>query len=630
MSDVVDEFEKDDMGAPKQKRTDGVTANYKDWLRISDPAVTVLLKQALQHAEATSTFSSVRLPSSCQPRKSRYADSSEEDERDEDDSPSNSSSEEEEDATNEETSQTQHTPDLIPSSEATKEKKKIKSTAKDVQQKVQQLQIRRKFQSMPVLSIPLPPDNEYSTSTTGDDNNDDDKPMLEVSISLLDRSIADAESDSLIPSIRSLLTLSQSTSAPIGILLLRSGRFAAAIFDASNGELLKHTTSQRYTVRRGQGKAQSGNDGQGRKAVSMGAQLRRHGEEQLRLDIEQTLTAWKKDFDACRSVWYSCTKTMKQQLLVDGVLQKDDPRLRKVPLDAGRPTMEACHRIFQCLTTVAVVERPTKEDDEKFLPNTTSDPTSVVANVSIETEPVLKEEKEIHPELTELHIAAQDGNLKEIQRLIEQLDTKSECTTTNLPAGEFYQTPLHMAAASESPNAATCVRYLLEHGHADPTRFDIRSRPPYFLAQHDSVRRAFRLARGLLGEDVWDWDGTAKVGPALTEDAVQEKAAKEAARRKAKKARQKAKKATEKAAAVAKADELREQEAKQQQEAEAKRIREGLQPKTNVNCCDYCQKHVRRRDQFFRRLDYKYCCTDCVNQHKRELMAAAALNRLGG
>ena len=56
------------------------------------------------------------------------------------------------------------------------------------------------------------------------------------------------------------------------MLLLRSGRFAAGLFQG--GDLVLHKCLKRYTVRRGQGGSQAAMDGTGRKPKSAGAMLR--------------------------------------------------------------------------------------------------------------------------------------------------------------------------------------------------------------------------------------------------------------------------------------------------------------------------------------------------------------------
>ena len=81
------------------------------------------------------------------------------------------------------------------------------------------------------------------------------------------------------------------SSQPVVVLLLRSGRFAGGVF--CQNKCLEHRTCQRYTVRKGQGKAQSTQDGS-RRPKSMGAQLRRQGEVNLWQDIKETMQQWKQ------------------------------------------------------------------------------------------------------------------------------------------------------------------------------------------------------------------------------------------------------------------------------------------------------------------------------------------------
>jgi Ankyrin repeat len=198
-------------------------------------------------------------------------------------------------------------------------------------------------------------------------------------------------------------------------------------------------------------------------------------------------------------------------------------------------------------------------------------------------------------------------------------------------------TPLHYAADSaltiEPRVAAECVQFLLEVGHADPCILDDRRRVPYFLASHDAVRDAFRIARATLGEEYCLWDEKAKVGPPLTQHALDEKNEKEAEKRRKKRAKQKEKKVKEKAEAKEAEERKLEAEERQRQEEEAKRCRDGLKPKSGGGgACDFCQVVCvgRKRAQMLKRLEYAYCCSECVQKHKRELMAAAATARLSG
>lgn len=410
---------------------------------------------------------------------------------------------------------------------------------------------------------------------------------------------------------------------PIIVLFLRSGRFAAGVFVGDR--CVVHTTSQRYTIRKGQGKAQSAQDSS-RRPKSMGAQLRRAGEVKLNEDVAETLREWRAHVDRAALILVSCPKTMSKSLFGQGeVLSKDDDRIRRVPLDLGRPTFEHVQVIQSTMTRAAIREVEPQEAAPE-LESTVVD--KATPNQSSAPETVSEDKEELVIPLTLLHAAARDGDLERLRALLTDEASKE---IMDFLAGELLMSPLHYAAASTIDAAAACVLELLITGRANPGVVDVRNRPPYFVAASDKVREAFRRARAQLGEDIWDWD-EAKVGPPLTSEDLQARKEKEAEKKRRKKARQKEKKAKEKAEAESMQQKLHEEEEERQNQLEAKRVRDGLQPKPAArNACDYCQKICKgKRSDMFKRLDYAYCSTDCVQKHKRELMASAALARLGG
>ena len=230
-----------------------------------------------------------------------------------------------------------------------------------------------------------------------------------------------------------------------------------------------------------------------------------------------------------------------------------------------------------------------------------------------------------------IHEFARDGNI------VELLTVLQDVPNVNTPAGNDFMTPLHYAAVNQhddSTLAASCVTALLQVGGADPCIVDARHRVPYFLATHDKVREAFRMARATLGEDYCAWDELAKVGPPLTIDDLETKKSKAAEKKKRQRIRQKEAKAKEQALTYEAEQQHKAEEDRIKTVEEAKRARDGLAPKTSSSSnssliCDFCQTACRRRNQMLQRLEYAYCSTDCVNQHKRELMAAAAMARFG-
>jgi len=552
----------------------------------------------------------------------------------------------------------------------TKGKKNVPAGKRERQR---QAVVRKHVETVPCIALPL----ASSTRTTTPAERDADgngfvatPPLLvHVPIALLSKDERRRQQSDLCRSLLSLANAGNASkrgndksnsSKTVVVLALRSGRFAGAVFrcDSRGGECVAHKTSVRYTVRKGQGKAQSAQDGQ-RRPKSMGAQLRRAGEQQLTEDIGTTLQEWRKQnfihAERTALILISCPKTMNKSFFdaADGIIAKDDPRIRRVPMDVGRPSFESVSIIYSVMTTVTIRETVPVADDNA--------PIAESALPSLAEEGVGEEEGNIPSsgqaeeptvpvvELSPLHKAAAEGNVDMVLKLIANEPTTEAASQPDAAvlidsvAGDLFMTPLHFAAAStmagdepvDDASAADCVYQLLTRGRADPCVVDVRNRPPYFLASSEKIREAFRRARADLGENYCNWDGEAKVGPPLTEEDMKMRKEKEAEKKRQKRARQKEKKAKDKAQAEELEKRKKEQEEKQKQEEDAKRVRAGLQPKSNpsaTNVCDFCQKICkgRMRKQMLQRLDYVYCSAECVQKHKRELAASAALSRLTG
>ena len=246
----------------------------------------------------------------------------------------------------------------------------------------------------------------------------------------------------------------QEHNKPVIVFFVRSGRFAGAVF--SRGECVDHHTKTTYTIRKGQGKAQSAQDSQ-RRAKSIGSQLRRQGEEKLQQDITETAMRWKPHVQAAALILLSCPKTMKKYLFdsLEGILSRDDGRIRRVPLDLGRPTFENALLIHDVLTTVNVrqMEAGARGDDDG------DDPIAAV-NAQTETndnitqkeqnKPTAKVEEKVDIPLSALHVACKNADLEVIRDILAS--TADELTVM---AGPDLMTPLHYAAASSSSSAAS-------------------------------------------------------------------------------------------------------------------------------------------------------------------------------
>ena len=98
---------------------------------------------------------------------------------------------------------------------------------------------------------------------------------------------------------------------------------------------------RRYTVRAKAGGSQSSHDGQGKNAKSVGAMLRRYGEQALTEDVRALLKDWSAHLQSCSAVFLSCPKTMRSVIFEEGLKEKEtplrrtDPRVRLVPFMVG-------------------------------------------------------------------------------------------------------------------------------------------------------------------------------------------------------------------------------------------------------------------------------------------------------
>lgn len=524
--------------------------------------------------------------------------------------------------------------------------------------------INRHANNLIRVDLPLPPSNTEDNSKAIEETSNAHLHLFPAAALLPKTALREPVSVSnQAHLVKTLSEQLSSDGAVVVVLLIQSGRFAGGVF--RHGKCLAHRATARYTVRKGQGKAQSTQDGS-RRPKSMGSQLRRAGEEQLKVDIETTLLQWS-DLghikNACL-IYLACPKTMQSTVFsaTDGnssknksnsngsqMLSKDDDRIRKIPFDVGRATFHNVEVVYKVMMGVdlchvenhVVTSAENKMNGSEDSVATNKAEIHDVGDNPSDEKQKRKEELAMGLPMTPLHIASRDGKLTTLMELLNENkhspDDGGEYLDFDQPAGYDCMTPLHFAAAASSKvdpvTASALVSILLVQGHADPTILDACGRPPYFLAKHDKVREAFRKARAILGEEYCDWDGGAKVGPPLTDNDLEAKKEREAEKKRRKKARQKEKKAKEKAAAQeAENKRIAQEEAKKASE-EAKRVRDGLSAKpTGANVCDFCHKVCKGRNaskNMFRRLDYKYCGTECVNKHKRELMAAAAMARFG-
>ncbi|GLD93021.1 hypothetical protein PINS_up001613 [Pythium insidiosum] len=171
---------------------------------------------------------------------------------------------------------------------------------------------------------------------------------------------------------------------------------------------------------------------------------------------------------------------------------------------------------------------------------------------------------------------------------------------------EAFMTALHHAAEQ---NELVLAQLLLDHG-ANPSMLDLRSRPPYYLCSTKEMRNVFRRFMAS-NPDAWDY-AASQIPSGLTDEMEQKKKEKEAEKRR-------------------RARERKKQQKKDEAEQKRKEEEERVERERKIaagQACDFCGQFAGKSP--FTRLEFKYCSTDCVNNHRRKLMSEAALKRLGG
>ena len=426
------------------------------------------------------------------------------------------------------------------------------------------------------------------------------------------------------------------------VLTLRSGRFAGGIFQGDS--LLLHKCFKRYTVRKGQGGSQATMDGTGKAPKSVGASLRRQGEIRLREEVRELLhsSEWGPALASCSLLFVSCPRTMLPVLFGSNStkdpapLRREDPRLRTAA-SAAKPSLAEVKAIHASLSSVDVFHdlNALRAQEPKALSSNQPQSSAAVgiagrssaaaeAASSAAATVVREREPEVIDPGPAFYQACVAGDAAALTAALSSVQHEvlegSESDLEVRPDPGTSRTALHVACGLQRADLVTC---LLEAG-ANPAALDSHQRPPYFLASAKEVRDAFRVYRASPGAEAkWDWDA-ARVPEALTDEVLAKKKEKEREKKRRAREREKERKAeaavekakaaavAEKAAAAAAAAAAAEQEA----------IRQG-------SICDACSGAIKGGPSgALRRLDFKYCSSACVQNHRRALQAEAAERRM--
>uniref|UniRef100_A0A915IHA9 VLRF1 domain-containing protein n=1 Tax=Romanomermis culicivorax TaxID=13658 RepID=A0A915IHA9_ROMCU len=158
------------------------------------------------------------------------------------------------------------------------------------------------------------------------------------------------------------------------IFALAGGHFAASYFEKE--KCVAHKTLHRYVVRAKQGGAQAARDGKQsqNKPKSAGANLRRYNENMLCKDVEDVLEQWSDNLQKSNLIFLRYPSYYKKLFFRSGSpsslneklckLDKNDPRVRNIPFNTKKPTLQEMERIHRKLSCI-ILHGP----KEQFLQN---------------------------------------------------------------------------------------------------------------------------------------------------------------------------------------------------------------------------------------------------------------------
>ena len=466
------------------------------------------------------------------------------------------------------------------------------------------------------------------------------------------------------------------------IFMIRSGQFAAAIFDGKS-QVLVHKTFKRYTTRRKAGGSQSAHDSKGKSAKSIGAQLRRYNELRFREDIRKVLTEWFPTLKRAHYIFYSIPKTLRTLLLASseensnytstdlssqGLLFRNDPRIRSIPFMVDAPSFASVQTVHAKLSTIKFLELETKNIEGSLLEerkNQNNEKTSSFKKELYENKESSEnvEEEDIVVKNTPLFEMCKVQDLEGIKKKLRLLQSKSllgmnipelredseslndnemigngETISETLEGGllqEFLDdydvnnyitneqqlSCLHMASSYGNKEL---MRLLLVCG-ANPCLKDARGRVPYFLCPDRMSRDVFRVYRGENPEpEAYDWDNS-NVPEPLTDAKKQ----KQKEKQKAKKQKAKQRKKEEKEA-------LNSQTVSSTNEDNSGSSDEDIMSNPHSGSkfakqngykgCWQCG--VFKKKLPFKEMNFEFCSESCIKTYKREQMANAAQKRI--
>ncbi|KAK6101044.1 hypothetical protein QQG55_3075 [Brugia pahangi] len=448
------------------------------------------------------------------------------------------------------------------------------------------------------------------------------------------------------------------------ILLLSAGHFCGGIFE--NNKLLVNKSFHRYVIRAKQGTSQSVSDARGSAAKSAGASVRRYNEKALKEEIQCLLANWSKLLEQSPLIFVRCPMSLRHVFFEETKnfkLQKDDERLRTIPFETRRPTVDELQRTWSRLKIirshgpvvnfneeqerlkklrkkqkrlfrrkVSGVNYPSSESLESDSDNATVEMNQqqpeIVVNISNQGKQNSEQCEAVVNVLSDVNVQALYASIRlnsvsKLHQLLESNEERKEEFLKYIREVRFPPTSstfLHVVARR---GAVEIMEELLLLG-CDPAVKDSDGKVPYQVAQNRAVRQAFSKFRSR-HPDAFNWNVSQIPELAvLSEEQLAKEAEKKRIQREKKKQRDKVKR-------IVKHQEKIEQEQRQKYLALSDREKRALAAERRLAAslqkgCQIVENDGSRCfkcgvvliPKHFEYCDNRFCSLACLQQHRRE------------
>ncbi|KAF2768211.1 hypothetical protein EJ03DRAFT_328575 [Teratosphaeria nubilosa] len=300
-----------------------------------------------------------------------------------------------------------------------------------------------------------------------------------------------------------------------------------------SASVLAHKTFHRYTTRRKQGGSQSANDNAKGNARSAGSSIRRYNEAALTREVRDLLAEWKPWIDTSELLFVRASGSTSRRTLFgpyDGqVLSVKDERVRGFPFNTRRATQSELMRAFVELTRVKVdvVDEAARAKQAEAAAAAAQKAEAQANNKQRKPNPAKpsQEDEEAALHTTQLQALIRRSKAPGLVSYIQSNALTPDFTFFPPEHNHHAPTPLHLAAASNSP---ACVTALLLKLGANPTLPNADNKSAFEIARDRPTRDAFRLARSHLGDSAFAWD-SAGIPAALSQAEADSRTAREKA-----------------------------------------------------------------------------------------------------